>query len=93
MEATGVWMFGSGSPGERQEQRAAQETNRTERIVSSSSTPPQKKQGREAVRYLLEQRIHTGASRERLRYLLKGWRKVVKGKGFSVSGQDSGKSD
>ena len=86
-------MFASGSPGQPitqvlkavqssadicQEQQAAQETNRRERTDSSSSTPPQKAQGRERLNYLLEQRIHTG----------KG-----KGKGFSVSGQDKGKSD
>jgi len=59
-------------------QRAAQETNRREQSDSSNSTPPQVAQGKERLRYLLEQPIHTGKGN---------------GKGFSVSGQDSGKSD
>ncbi len=41
-------------------QRAAQETNRREQSDSSNSTPPQVAQGKEKIRYLLDQPIHTG---------------------------------
>ena len=50
----------SGSPGQRQKQRAAQETNRREQSDSGNSTPPQVAQGRKQIRYLLDQSIHTG---------------------------------